>query len=113
MAGKTLPSKSAGKSTKGKAALPGKKAVATLQPRKRVLEWMDALRKAGGDQNAVKKVFNRVRDDRAASKVDRDHFYRALAQQGLVWFVGALEGRVLKPDEVKQLARRFAEHRGA
>lgn len=75
------------------------------QPRARVVAWLDALAKAGPDMEAAKRVLNSVKNDERASKTDREHFYKALAQQSLVWFMGALEGRPLSNDEVKALAK--------
>lgn len=87
------------------AAIRAKPAAKGPPPRARVVAWMDALKAAGADTDKARAVLNQVRDDARASRVDKEHFYRALAQQSLVWFLGAVEGRPLTAEEVRQLAQ--------
>ncbi|MFZ9887868.1 MAG: hypothetical protein ACO3JL_10225 [Myxococcota bacterium] len=74
-------------------------------PRPRVVQWLRALAEAGPDEARAASVLRRVRDDPAASPADHAHFRRALAQQSLVWFLGALEGRPLSRAELQEAAQ--------
>lgn len=74
-------------------------------PRPRVVQWLNALAEAGPDEARAAAALRQVRDDPAATPQDRAHFYRALAQQSLVWFLGALEGRPLTRPELEEAAR--------
>ena len=85
-----------GKTTKAEKPLP--------KPRRRVVGWLEELSKAGPEMEKAKAVFNKVRDDARASKADREHFCRALAQQSLAWYMGAVRGKPLAPEEIKEMA---------
>jgi hypothetical protein len=71
--------------------------------RPRVKSWITDLVSAGDNMDKAKKVFNAVRDDKDADDTDREHFYRALAQQSFLWYMGALKGEPLSPTEIKTL----------
>jgi hypothetical protein len=73
-------------------------------PRKRVVGWLTELAQAGQDMGRAKALLNKVRDDVRASKADREHFCRALAQQSLAWYMGAVRGKPLAPEEIKEMA---------
>ena len=81
-------------------------------PRKRVVAWLQELSQAGPDMEKAKGVLNKVRDDGRASKADREHFCRALAQQSLGWYMAAVRGKALTPDEIKEMASARAAKKG-
>lgn len=74
-------------------------------PRPKVVAWVTDLSQAADDMGKAKALFNRVRDDKNATKADREHFYRTLAQQSLIWYMGAIRGNPLTGDEIKQAAQ--------
>lgn len=82
-------------------------------PRPRVLGWLKALNDAGPDMQKAQLVLNGIRDDQRASKADKEHFYRALAQQSYVWYLGALRGQPVTAEELKEKAKQAADKQPA
>lgn len=74
-------------------------------PRARVVGWLKDLAAAGPDMDKARALLNRVRTDPNANRTDREHFYRTLAQQSVVWYLGAIRGKPLSGDEVKLAAK--------
>lgn len=76
----------------------------------RVTRWLDAVMKAGVDQDAARVAFNAVRDDPVASKHDRDAFYRALAQESVTWLIQGLRGAPFT-DQERELMRQEVDRK--
>lgn len=74
------------------------------KPRPRVLKWLKQLEEAGFDDAKAKAALNAIRDDAEADAKDREHFYRALAQQSYVHYLGVLRGKPLNEDEILEHA---------
>ena len=74
-------------------------------PRPKVVAWLEELSRAGMDMGKAKALLNRVQMDVNATRTDKEHFYRTLAQQSLIWYMGALRGSPLTGDEIKQAAK--------
>lgn len=76
--------------------------------RPRAADWFKGLAAAGNDMDKARAILNRIRDDKRASKADKEQFLRLLAQQSYVWYLGALRGTPVTPDELRQMARQAA-----
>lgn len=83
------------------------------KPRPRVVKWLQSLEEAGFDDDKAKAVFNTVRDDPDADKLDREHFYRALAQQSYVHYLGTIRGKPLDAKDIMEHAKALHEARKA
>jgi hypothetical protein len=86
---------------------------ATDPRRARVVEWIEALVDAGENKERAQKVLNQVRDDKRATDTDREHFYRALAQQSFLWYMSALKGSPLTQEEMMELMAQVEAARAA
>jgi hypothetical protein len=73
-------------------------------PRPRVVGWLEELTRVGDNMEKAKGVFNKVRSDVNANRTDKEHFYRTLAQQSLIWYMGAIRGKPLTGEEIKVAA---------
>lgn len=71
-------------------------------PRPKVGAWVMELSQAGDSMELAATLLHKVRDDPNATKTDRYHFYRVLAQQSFLWYLGALRGKPLSSAEVYQ-----------
>jgi len=75
------------------------------EPRPRVVAWLEELSKAGESMEKAGALFKRVKTDVNANRADKEHFYRTLAQQSLIWYMGAIRGKPLTGEEIKQAAQ--------
>ena len=70
----------------------------------RILRWLGELERAGDDGDKARAVLHEIRDSKA-SKLELDHFYRALAQQSAIWLEEAARGKPLSDAERQNLVR--------
>jgi hypothetical protein len=70
----------------------------------RILRWLGELERAGDDGDKARAVLHEIRDSKA-SKLELDHFYRALAQQSAIWLEEAARGKPLSEAERQDMVR--------
>lgn len=70
----------------------------------RMLRWLDELKEAGLDQDRARAVLNKIRDS-GAGKLEKEHFYRTLAQQAAVWLEEAARGEPFSDAQRQQMTR--------
>lgn len=74
------------------------------QSEPRILRWLGELEQAGDDADRARAVLHRVRDS-GAGKLEKEDFYRALAQQAVMWLQEAARGKPFSDAEREQMAQ--------